>query len=82
LYSEILTDEVGHVGYCAARCTPAERAVMRRLYPLFGRLFASQTAEINLLISPEKLRARLDRPFDVEELTADLKNETFLAAHP
>jgi hypothetical protein len=21
LYSEILTDEVGHVGYCAARCT-------------------------------------------------------------
>jgi hypothetical protein len=82
LYSEILTDEVGHVGYCAARCTPAERAVMRKLYPLFGRLFARQTAEINLLINPEKLRARLDRPFNVEELTADLKNETFLAAHP
>jgi hypothetical protein len=82
LYSEILTDEVGHVGYCAARCTPAERAIMRKLYPVFGRLFARQTAEINLLISPEKLRARLDRPFHVEELTADLKNETFLAAHP
>ncbi len=82
LYSEILTDEVGHVGYCASRCTPAERAIMRRLYPLFGRLFARQTAEINLLINPEKLRARLDRPFNVEELTADLKNETFLAAHP
>jgi hypothetical protein len=43
---------------------------------------ARQTAEINLLISSEKLRARLDRPFNVEELTADLKNETFLAAHP
>ena len=82
LYNEILTDEVGHVGYCAARCTPAERAVMRRLYPIFGRLFARLTAEINLLINPEKLRARLDRPFDVEELTADLKNETFLAALP
>ena len=82
LYSEILTDEVGHVGYCAAVCTPAERAIMRKLYPVFGRLFARQTAEINLLISSEKLRARLDRPFNVEELTADLKNETFLAAHP
>jgi hypothetical protein len=82
LYSEILTDEVGHVGYCASRCTPAERAIMRRLYPLFGRLFAHQTAEINLLINPEKLRARLDRPFNIEELTADLGNETFLAAHP
>lgn len=29
LYSEILTDEIGHVGYCASRCTPPERAVMR-----------------------------------------------------
>jgi hypothetical protein len=30
LYSDnVLTDEVGHVGYCASRCTPAERAVMR-----------------------------------------------------
>jgi hypothetical protein len=82
LYSEILTDEVGHVGYCAARCTSAERAVMRWLYPRFGRLFARQTAEIGLLIEAERLHARLDRPFDVDELTADLPNETFLAAHP
>ena len=33
LYSDILTDEIGHVGYCAARCTVPERALMRRLYP-------------------------------------------------
>ena len=33
LYSDILTDEIGHVGYCASRRTPAERAVMRRIYP-------------------------------------------------
>ena len=72
LYSEILTDEIGHVGYCASRCTTAERAVMRCLYPRIGRLFARQTAEISLLIDLEKLRARLDRPFDVEELTAGL----------
>jgi len=82
LYSEILTDEVGHVGYCAARCTSAERAVMRWLYPRFGRLFARQTAEISMLIDPTRLHTRLDEPFNVERLTAGLPNETFLAAHP
>jgi hypothetical protein len=58
LYSEILTDEVGHVGYCAARCTPTERALMRWLYPRFARLFARQTLEISLLTHREKLHAR------------------------
>jgi hypothetical protein len=82
LYSEILTDEVGHVGYCAARCSASERAIMRWLYPRFGRLFAHQTAEIRLLTDPEKLRVRLGQPFDVERLTNGLSNETFLAAHP
>ncbi len=82
LYSEILTDEVGHVGYCAARCTPAERAIMRRLYPRIGRLFARQTFEISLLTDRQELNALLDRPFDVDELSAGLANETFLAAHP
>jgi hypothetical protein len=82
LYSEILTDEIGHVGYCAARGTDRERAAMRWLYPRFGRLFARQTAEIGLLVDRHALRARLDRPFDVEALTAGLPNETFLAARP
>jgi hypothetical protein len=82
LYSEILTDEVGHVGYCAARCTAGERALMRWLYPRIGRLFARQTYEISLLTDPEKFHARLDRPFDIDELTADLSNETFVAAIP
>jgi hypothetical protein len=82
LYSEILTDELGHVGYCAARCTPAERAIMRRLYPRIGRLFARQTFEISLLTDRQELHALLDRPFDVDALSAGLSNETFLAAHP
>lgn len=82
LYSEILTDEIGHVGYCAARCTAPERALMRRLYPLIGRLFARQTAEISLLFDPAKLRARFDRPFDLEELAAGLSNDACVAAYP
>ncbi|RDH79620.1 hypothetical protein DVS77_05210 [Mycolicibacterium moriokaense] len=82
LYSEILTDEVGHVGYCAARCTAPERAIMRRLYPRIGRLIARQTYEITLLTDRDELHALLDRPFDVDELSVGLSNETFLAAHP
>jgi hypothetical protein len=82
LYSDILTDEVGHVGYCASRCTRAERALMRWLYPRIARLFARQTAEISLLVDRDKLRTRLDRPFDVKELTAELNNETYLVTHP
>lgn len=82
LYSEILTDEIGHVGYCAARCTAGERVLMRWLYPRIGRLFARQTYEISLLTDREQLRARLDRPFNVEDFTTGLSNQTFLAAHP
>lgn len=82
LYSEILTDEIGHVGYCAARCTSGERALMRWFYPRVARLLARQTYEVTLLTKPDEFRARLDRPFDVAELTAGLSNETFLAAHP
>jgi hypothetical protein len=82
LYSEILTDEIGHVGYCASRCTSAERAVMRRIYPWIGRLFARQTVEISLLIDPQPLHARLDRPFKIEELTEGLANDTYLVTHP
>ncbi|MGD1238603.1 hypothetical protein [Mycobacterium seoulense] len=82
LYSEILTDEIGHVGYCASRCTAGERAIMRRIYPLIGRMFARQTAEISLLIDPKALHARLGRPFNIDELTAELDNETYLVTHP
>ncbi|WP_420109684.1 hypothetical protein [Mycolicibacter arupensis] len=82
LYKEILTDEIGHVGYCASRCTAAERAIMRRIYPLIGRLLARQTAEINLLVGAGPLNARLDRTFDVAELTAGLDSETYLVTHP
>jgi hypothetical protein len=82
LYTEILTDEIGHVGYCAARCNRPERALMRWLYPYFGRLVARQTVEVSLLTDREKLRARLGRPFDVDELTIGMAGETFMAAHP
>jgi len=82
LYTEILTDEVGHVGYCASRCTNAERAVMRRLFPIVGKMIAKQTSEIIELVDRDRLFARLERPFDIGELTAGLRNETYLITQP
>ena len=82
LYSEILTDEIGHVGYCAARCSPTGRMVMRRLYPIFARLFAWQTPEILLVVDRDELHERLHRPFDVAALTHGLSTPTFVAAVP
>ncbi len=82
LYGEILTDEIGHVGYCAARCSAGGRAIMRRLYPPLGRLIARQTAEILLVLDANGLRRRLDRPFDLDALTSGLPTKTFVAAAP
>src|SRR5262245_7026174 len=82
LYSEILIDEIGHVGYCAARCSRTGRMLMRRLYPRFGRLFARQTPEILLVVDRHALHERLDRPFDLATLTRDLATATFVAAEP
>jgi len=55
---------------------------MRRLYPLFARLFAWQTPEILLVVDRDALRERLDRPFDVAALTHGLSTPTFVAAVP
>jgi len=82
LYSQILTDEIGHVGYCAARCSPTGRMLMRYLYPRFGRLFARQTSEILLVVDRHDLHERLDRPFDMAALTEGLSTTTFVAAEP
>jgi hypothetical protein len=82
LYGQILTDEIGHVGYCAARCSPTGRMLMRRLYPSFARLFAHQTSEILLVVDRHDLHERLRRPFDIAALTRDLSTATFVAAEP
>lgn len=82
LYGEILADEIGHVGYCAARCSPTGRMLMRRLYPRFGRLIARQTSEILLVVDRHELHERLDRPFDITALSRGLSRATFVAAVP
>ena len=64
-----------------ARSAAVQRKALR-LHPRIGMLLANQTAEITRLMDPKWLRAHLNRPFDVDELTAGLANETYLVTHP
>ena len=82
LYGEILTDEIGHVGYCAARCSEAGRGIMRLLYRPIARLFARQTPEIMRVVSQSTLAERLDHPFDFANFLAHLSSSPFIAARP
>jgi hypothetical protein len=50
--------------------------------PSHRKAVARETAEVRPLVDPDELRARLDRPFDVDELTAGQNNEKYLVAHP
>ncbi len=82
LYGEILTDEIGHVGYCAARCSNAGRGIMRMLYRPIVRLFTRQTPEILRVVSPHALDERLSHPFDLAGYEGNLASAPFVAAHP
>jgi hypothetical protein len=82
LYNEILTDEIGHVGYCAASCTAAGRAIMKSLYRPIGRYFAHGTPEVTKIMDAGQLQARLDAPFDLDKLAAGLATRPFVAQHP
>lgn len=82
LYGEILTDEIGHVGYCAARCSTAGRGIMRALYKPIAHLFARQTPEILRVVSRDALVERLSRPFDFADFQERLASTPFVAARP
>ncbi len=82
LYGEILTDEIGHVGYCAARCSDAGRGVMRMLYPPIARLFARQTPEILRVVGQDTLNERLSHPFDFADFSERVSSPPFVAARP
>ena len=82
LYNEILTDEIGHVGYCAARCSDRGRAIMRGLYPVFARLIARQTPEVFEVIEHRILTDRISGPFDFGAMTDRMPTTTFIAAYP
>ena len=82
LYNEILTDEIGHVGYCAANCTPRGRRLMRRLYPLMGRYIVRGTPELANVLGRDEISAHLTAPFELDRYAEAVDVRPFVAQHP
>ena len=79
LYNEILSDEIGHVGFIAARLDEHGRSMMRRLYARLPSTLASQFSEMDALFGPAEMARRFSA-FHLADAAAELPNLAFAAA--
>lgn len=81
LYDEILADEVGHVGFIAAKLSPRWRAITRLLARDFAwRSILSSVPEIVTLFGEREIRRRLRAEFDVEREARSFGGRAYAAA--
>ena len=80
LYDEILGDEIGHVGYIAARLGPAGRRIMRGLYRALGARLAAQLPELVALCGRAELARRFGAAFRLAEMAAELPGRAYATA--
>ena len=80
LYDEILGDEIGHVGYIAARLGPSGRSVMRGLYRVLARSAAAGLPELGVLFGRRTLAEHFRAPFRLEQMVAELPGRAYAAA--
>ena len=81
LYGEILADEVGHVGFLAAKLSPRWRAVTRFLArELAWRSILASAPEVVLLSGEREIRQRLRQRFDVEREARSFGGRAYGAA--
>jgi hypothetical protein len=81
LYDQILTDEIGHVGYVSLRLGRAGRAMMRALYRVVGPHLAGSMPELVRLFGRDGIRARFTAEFRLDELMRGLP-DVYAAATP
>jgi hypothetical protein len=79
LYNEILADEIGHVGFIAARLDEHGRSRMRRLYARFSSILASQFSEVEALFGRAEMARRFSA-FRLANEAAELPTLAFAAA--
>jgi hypothetical protein len=77
--NEILADEIGHVGFIAARLDEYGRSMMRRLYARLSSTLASQFSEIDALFGPLEMARRFSA-FHLADAVAELPTLAFAAA--
>jgi hypothetical protein len=79
LYNEILSDEIGHVGFVAARLDERGRSMTRRLYARLSSTLAAQFSEIDPLFGSAELARRFSA-FHLADAAAELPTLAFAAA--
>ena len=79
LFNEILADEIGHVGFIAARLGERGRSAMRRLYARLSLTLASQFVEVVMLFGRTEMAKRFSA-FHHAEAAAELPTLAFAAA--
>ena len=79
LYNEILADEIGHVGFIAARLDEQGRSMTRRLYGRLSSTLASQFSEIDALFGSAEMARRFS-VFHLADAAAELPRLAFAAA--
>ncbi len=81
LYDEILADEVGHVGFIAAKLSPRWRALTRFLArQIAWRSIVGSAPEIVTLVGVAELRRLLLQRFDVEREVGSFGDRAYAAA--
>lgn len=79
LYDQILADEIGHVGYVAARLGPRRRTLMRTLYAFLGPRMVAQMPELRALCPADEWKQRLSG-FNLKELVDESHGLAYAAA--
>lgn len=81
LYDEILADEVGHVGFIAAKLSPRWRSLTRFLAREFAwRSIVASVPELVTLVGAAELRRLLRQPFDVQREARAFGDRAYAAA--
>lgn len=82
LYDQILADEIGHVGFIAARLGPVGRRLMRGLYRLIGWRMVAQLPELVALFGSGGLRRHFAGAFRLDAMAAELPGLAYATALP
>ena len=81
LYDEILADEIGHVGFIAAKLSPRWRSVSRFLArEIAWRSIVASVPEVVALVGKSELRSLLRQRFNVEREAESFAGRAYAAA--
>jgi len=81
LYNEIFADEIGHVGFIAAKLGPVGKGIACWLSRnIVWKVIYSSTPELGILFGKKNLNESMKQPFDVQGFAAKFPHRSYAAA--